>query len=115
MVLRTIDKLGVQVLGIKSSFRISYIRFNDDADKSLLRCNIPVVSARNCNRLDSLVKLRNAARDGRGAMAVNLESGTIGFRLAEIARRFPEQRAFVEGEAAITFAELDAAASRDSR
>jgi amino acid adenylation domain-containing protein len=45
-------------------------------------------------------------------MAVNLESETIGFRLTVVARRFPDRQALNEAGAAITFAELDAAASR---
>src|SRR5436190_4707018 len=47
----------------------------------------------------------------RGAMEEKRASDTIGRRLAAIASRFPEQRALVEGDAAITFVELDAAAS----
>ena len=45
-------------------------------------------------------------------MAVNLESETIGSRLAAVARGIPDRPAATAGEGAIGFAELDAAASR---
>src|SRR5258705_5225250 len=48
----------------------------------------------------------------RRPMAVNLESDTIGSRLAAAARGMPNRPAATAGDAAMSFAELDAAASR---
>jgi amino acid adenylation domain-containing protein len=97
---------------IKSSFWIRAIWAFDHTAKSLVQRDIP--GRLQAFRQACKIAQTNAGTGGK-AMAATLGSETIGFRLAAIARRFPDRHALVEDGAALTFDELDAAALRTAR